>query len=126
LEDLLKAWDILADTKTMSGFPSHLVAWVILLGCAGTGCTDPRDSWPPPPRDQEERNLIEAAREAVRQHDGWDQVLWVVERFDGAWRVQAWKIIYPQAKGRNRCSPAWVRGVHFDTRGTLTDYRNHL
>ncbi len=110
----------------MSRLATHLVALSLLGGFLGTGCTDPRDSWPSPPRDQEERILIEAAREAVRQHDGWDQVAWVVERFDGAWRVQAWKIIHPEAKGRNRCSPAWVRAIHFDTRGSLTSYRNHL
>lgn len=110
----------------MSGCLPRLAAVALLLGWVGVGCKDPRADWPPSPRNQEERNLIEAARQAVHQHDGWDQVLWVVERYDGAWRVQAWKIIHPQAKGRNRCSPAWVRAIHFDTRGTLTDYRNYL
>ena len=70
--------------------------------------------------------MVEAARQAVRKHDGWENIVFLVERFEGAWRVQAWKVIHPNAQGRNRCSPAWVRAIHFDDRGTLTDYRNHL
>lgn len=70
--------------------------------------------------------MIEAARESVARNDGWTEVAWVVERFDGKWRVQAWKIVNPKAQGRMRCVPWAVRGIVFDNDANLLAYRNYL
>jgi hypothetical protein len=70
--------------------------------------------------------LIDSARRAVNQFDGWSEVAWVVERHEGQWRVQAWQILHPKAKGRMRCAPWAVRGITFDNQGKLLEYRNHL
>lgn len=112
----------------MSRVP-HLkkVIWILATSlslCTGCGIAD-RD-WPPPPRNAEERRLIEAAERAVAQFDGWSNVAWVVERYEGQWRVQAWQIVHPEAKGRMRCAPWAVRAIHFDNNGELTGYKNHL
>ncbi len=115
-----------ADGRTVSSFRHHRMVLALAAGLLVSGCSDPRASWPPPPRNEEERSLIEAARPVVRRQDGWEQVAWVVESHHGEWRVQAWKIVHPEAKGRSRCSPGVVRSIHFDRRRNLTDYRNHL
>lgn len=69
--------------------------------------------------------MIESARRAVAQFDGWTDVAYVVERRGGHWRVQAWKIVNPEAKGRNRCVPWASRGISLDDQGTVTAYENH-
>jgi hypothetical protein len=53
-------------------------------------------------------------------------VAWVVERHQGKWRVQAWQILHPDAKGRMRCAPWAVRGILLDSEGKVLEYQNHL
>ena len=63
---------------------------------------------------------------AVEQNDGWREVACVVERHEGKWRVQAWRIVNPKAKGRGRCVPWAVRGVILDDNANMLAYRNYL
>ena len=103
---------------------SRTLGVILLLGAAG--CHVPEEVWPPAPRDRLERRLVESAGEAVRRNDGWTEVAYMVERFDGKWRVQAWQIVNPKAKGRMRCVPWAVRGLIFDNDSNLVAYRNYL
>lgn len=108
---------------------SHRIAAAVAMAAAvpwTAGCRMPAETWPPPPRDRQEERLIEAAARLVDEHDGWKLVEWVVERHDGRWRVQAWQVLNPGAKGRMRCAPWAVRGIIFDNNSNLVEYRNHL
>lgn len=88
------------------------------------GCSDPNSDWPPPPKNQEEQAVVDAARRAVQQLDGWTDVAFVVERHRGEWRVQAWKIVNPQARGRNRCVPWARRVIALDRNAAVISYQN--
>jgi hypothetical protein len=66
----------------------------------------------------------EAARRAVAQFDGWEDVAYVVNRRGDGFRVEAWKIVNPAARGRNRCVPWASRGITVDAVGRVTAYEN--
>lgn len=104
-------------TKGMKG----LAVALLMVGCGGTD-----EAWPPPPQNKQEQLLIDSARRAVNQFDGWAEVVWVVERQGKQWRVQAWQIVHPDAKGKMRCAPWAVRGIVLDDDGKVLEYRNHL
>ncbi len=70
--------------------------------------------------------MIESARRAVDQYDGWAEIAWVVDRRKDLWRVQAWRIVHPDQKGRNRCAPYAVRVIELRNDGEVVAYRNHL
>ena len=70
--------------------------------------------------------MIDAARRAIGQIDGWAEVACVVERAGAEWRVKAWKIVHPQARGKQKCVPWAVRLVTLDSRAVVTGYRNKL
>lgn len=70
--------------------------------------------------------MIETARRVVDQYDGWTDIAWVVEREKNLWRIQAWRIVYPKERGRNRCAPYAVRLIEIQDDGEVTAYRNHL
>jgi hypothetical protein len=92
----------------------------VLLGCGRNG------SWPPPPRNQQEARMINSALRAVDQIDGWSQVACVVERRKKQWRVQAWRIVKPEARGRDRCVPWAVRGITLNEHAEVLSYENQL
>jgi len=100
---------------------SVLVAFVAFLG----GCSDD-ELWPPLPKNQQEKVMIESALRAVAQMDGWTQVECVVERQKRNWHVQAWRIVHPEAQGRNKCAPWAVRGLTLDDDAKVLIYENHL
>jgi hypothetical protein len=93
------------------------LAAALLPGC---GSAD----WPPPPRDAQEKLVLEAALKAVEQIDGWPQTACVIERSGAQWRVQAWKIVKPAARGRRKCVPWAVRSITLDRNAIVTEYRN--
>lgn len=97
---------------------------VVALAMAGCGKND--EAWPPPPRNKQEQHLIDSARRAVNQFDGWTEVEWFVERQGKRWRVQAWQIVHPEAKGKLRFVPWAVRAIILDDEGKVLEYRNHL
>jgi len=101
------------------------VLLLVMTALAGA-CREDRVTWPPAPRSATERAMIDAAREAVAQFDGWTDVAWQVERRHGGWRVQAWRIVHPAARGRNRCAPYAVRVIELSDAGDVVAYRNHL
>lgn len=107
-------------TMQSARFAFYLALAAILGGCSGYDA-----SWPPPPRNEQERLIIEAALRAVDQFDGWTQTACVVERHKGEWQVQAWRIVHPEAKGRSRCVPWAVRGITLDDQAKVLAYRNH-
>jgi hypothetical protein len=90
------------------------------------GCSEYDASWPPLPRNEQERVMIEAALRAVVQIDGWSQTACVVKQYKGEWQVQAWRIVHPEAKGRSRCVPWAVRRITLDAEARVLSYRNHL
>jgi len=100
-----------------------VLACLIVAGFSG--CTGSDAEWPPPPRNAEEQAAIDSARKAVQQFDGWSEVAYVVQRRQDQWLVQAWKIVNPKAKGRNRCVPWASRGIRLDRDGTVIAYENH-
>jgi hypothetical protein len=106
------------------GFASAGV--LALLAGLLVGCAPDRADWPPAPRNREEQAVIDAAARAVRQFDGWTDVAYVVEQRGGQWRVQAWQIVNPQAKGRDRCVPWAKRGITLDQNAAVVAYENHL
>ncbi len=114
----------------MGGFNRHgwlVFVWVALL-VVFTGCEPNTASWPPPPKSDFEKDLIAATKVAVKRYDGWTDIACVVQRGSGRgeWLVQAWRIVNPQATGRNKCVPWAVRAVILDDRAEVTGYRNHL
>jgi hypothetical protein len=95
-----------------------LLAIFLFAGCA-------RDTqWPPLPRTAKEREVIQAAERAVYQIDGWNEAACVVERSGRNWQVRAWKIVHPQAEGRNKCVPWAVRSITVDEAGKVIAYTN--
>lgn len=98
----------------------------LLVLPAWTGCSHRDADWPPPPRNQAEQAAIDSAARAVLQFDGWTEVAYVVTRRTGEWRVQAWKIVHPQARGRDRCVPWAKRGITVDDNARVVAYENHL
>jgi hypothetical protein len=105
--------------------------WMMVLLAAVssvlTGCSNQNVAvWPPPPKTEQERRMIEAALRAVDQFDRWEQVACVVEHRGADWRVQAWRIVHPEAHGRDQCVPWAVRGIKLDDDATVIAYENHL
>lgn len=98
-----------------------LVFVAVMLLCAG--CS-PGADWPPPPRNKQEKLVLEAALRAVDQYDGWAEVACVIERAGPEWNVQAWKIVHPQARGRQKCVPWAVRTITLDRHAAVTGYKN--
>jgi hypothetical protein len=96
------------------------------LSAVLAGCSYQTAEWPAPPKDRQESEMIEAALRAVAQFDHWDQTACVVEHKGREWRVQAWRIVNPQAKGRARCVPWAVRGITLDDDAKVIGYENHL
>ncbi len=98
----------------------------LLAGLPFQGCSDSDSDWPPAPRNEEEQTVIDAARRAVTQFDGWTDVAFVVQRRGDQWRVQAWRIVNPTARGKKRCVPWASRAIDLDRNGTVIAYQNHL
>lgn len=94
------------------------------IAVGGGACSERDTDWPPPVRDAEARAARDAARRAVEQFDGWTEVAYVVKRRGDGWRVEAWKIVHPGAKGRNRCVPWESRGISVDAALRVTAYEN--
>ncbi len=101
-----------------------MVAWTcavaILVGCG------PNSAWPPAPKSQQEKRMIESALRAVDQVDGWGQVVCVVAKNRQRWRVEAWRVVHPEAQGRDRCVPWAVRAITLDEDAKVLSYENHL
>ena len=99
--------------------------WVCLLAVMGVwaGCA-PFAEWPPAPKNRQEKLVVESALRAVRQIDDWTDAACVVERTGNEWRVKAWKIVYPEAKGRKKCVPWAVRSITVDAHGRVIGYEN--
>ena len=90
----------------------------MLAGCAGNGA-----HWPPPITTARERELVEAAKGAVDQHDGWGgNAEYVIERRGALWRVTAWKIVHPDKQGKMRCVPWFARTVVIDDQTRVVEY----
>lgn len=70
--------------------------------------------------------MIDSALRAVNQIDGWTQVACVVERQGSNWRVEAWRIVKPEARGRRRCLPWAVRGIMLNDDAQVLSYKNYL
>lgn len=98
----------------------------LVLALAMAGCGRDDEDWPPPPQNKQEQLLIDSSRRAVNQFDGWTDVAWLVERQGRHWRVQAWQVVHPEAKGKMRFVPWAVRGIVLDDEGKVLEYRNHL
>lgn len=109
----------IVDPRTASISVSLALA-AMLVGCSES------PAWPPLPKNQQEKRMIESALRAVDQFDRWDHVACVVERQGTKWKVQAWHIVHPEAVGRARCAPWAVRGITLDEDATVLAYENHL
>jgi hypothetical protein len=109
----------------MNELPARIWLFLVLASIL-SGCSGYDASWPPAPRDEQERVMIEAALHAVVQIDGWSQTACVVKQHKGEWQVEAWRIVHPEAEGRNRCVPWAVRGITLDAEARVLSYRNHL
>lgn len=108
------------------GISPRARAWCVAAGfLLLAGCTREAE-WPPVARDKEAELMIEAARRAVRQYDGWAEVACVATKAGAEWRVEAWRIVYPAARGRRKCVPWAVRSITLDSSGLVTGYRNSL
>lgn len=97
----------------------------LALAAMLVGCSE-STAWPPPPKNAQEKRMIEAALRAVDQFDRWDQVACEVEQHGSQWKVQAWRIVHPEAVGRDKCVPWAVRGITLDQDATVLAYENHL
>lgn len=87
------------------------------------GCVESDPNWPPPLTSARDRELVEAAKAAIDQHDGWGgNAAYVVERRGALWRVSGWKIVHPEKKGKMRCVPWLVRTVIIDDQTRVVDY----
>ena len=68
--------------------------------------------------------MVESSMRAVGQHDGWSDVACVVKRSGSEWKVEVWKIVHPEARGRKKCVPWSVRFLTLDDDGVVKEYRN--
>ena len=91
---------------------------LVLLGLAG--CSDQASA---PPLSEKEKEMVAVARRAVAQFETWpDNAEYVIERRGQLWRVSAWRVVHPEAKGRQRFVPWGVRIVSIDDTGRVVAY----
>ena len=69
--------------------------------------------------------MIDSAKRALSQNDGWSDVACVVKRATPyKWKVDAWRIVHPEAKGRRKCVPWAFRQITLDNDGVVIAYEN--
>ena len=103
----------------MRRWVKSLFLWASFLA----GCADNDPNWPPPITSQRDRELLDAAKSAIDQHDGWGgNAEYVIERRGALWRVTAWKIVHPEKQGKLRCVPWLSITVVIDDQTRVVDY----
>ena len=79
---------------------SLIALFAVLCGCG--------DKAPEAPvkLNAKEQDAVAIARRAVAQFEGWgDRAEYRIERRGALWRVTAWLVVHPEAKGNQRYAP---------------------
>ena len=106
------------EVRKLSGF-----LWVLLV-CVLPGCS--RQQAASPRLTEKQKEMVSVAREAVGQYETWaDHAEYAIERRRGEWWVSAWRVVHPEATGKQRFVPWGVRTVIIDDTGRVLDYRNN-
>jgi hypothetical protein len=93
------------------------VAWII------AGCSEEPAS--PQSFTAEQQEIIAAASKAVSQYEDWaDRAEYKIEKHAVGWRVTAWRVAHPEAKGNARYVPWGYRVILVDRRGKVVEYQN--
>ena len=92
---------------------------MLLSGCGGDSA---RMEHPEDPAGRY-REQIASARRLLEQKENWaDRAEWEVVKVGDGWKVTAWRIEHPEAKGANRYLP-WGRSIiDLDSRNVAVDY----
>ena len=70
-----------------------------------------------------EKRLIDLARLTVSQKEDWvDRAEFQIERRGDEWRVTAWRVVHPEATGKQRYVPWGFRIVVIDDHDRVVDY----
>ena len=101
-----------------SGF--FLSLCLLFAGCGGR---EIRMAQPEDPQGRY-REQISAAKRLLEQKESWaDRAEWEVIKTSGGWRVVAWRIEHPDAKGPQRYLPWGYSEIELDSRMTTVGYR---
>jgi hypothetical protein len=69
------------------------------------------------------RDQIAAAQRVLAQNEDWaERAEWEVQRSGGGWRVFAWRVERPEAKGPNRYLPWGYSVIELDSRNVAIHY----
>ena len=99
------------------------IIFALALSLLGpVGCAD-RDSGVPAKLTPQQQDAIGIARKAVAQFEDWgDRAEYKIERRGALWRVTAWLVVHPEAKGNQRYVPWGCRTVVVDDAGKVVEY----
>jgi hypothetical protein len=69
------------------------------------------------------REQISAARRVLERNENWaSRAEWEVQPSDDGWKVVAWRVEHPAAKGADRYSPAGYSVIELDRRMAAVHY----
>ena len=93
---------------------------VLLCGC-GDGPGRMQHSEDPNGRYREQ---IAAAKRLLEQKENWaDRAEWEISKSDGGWKVIAWRVEHPEAKGPDRYLPWGYSVIELDRRLIAVHYQ---
>ena len=96
--------------------------WLIALVVVLCGCGD-KAGEAPVKLSAKEQDAVAIARRAVAQFEDWgERAEYRIERRGALWRVTAWLVVHPEAKGNQRYVPWGCRTVVIDDSGKVVEY----
>jgi hypothetical protein len=71
------------------------------------------------------KEIEEAARRVVEQKEDWaERAEFRIYKVDDMWRVTAWRVVHPEAKGNKRYVPWGARTMLIDRNYHVQEYRS--
>lgn len=92
----------------------------LLLGCGGKPF---RMEQPEDPKGRYREQIAVAMRLLQQKEDWADRAEWEVLKSRDGWKVTAWRVEHPEAKGPNRYLPWGYSVIELDSRMTVLGYR---
>lgn len=97
---------------------------VVLLVCLFTGCgrTPARMETPESPTGRYSAQIA-IARRVLEQQEQWaDRAEWEVQQAGHGWKVIAWRVEHPEAKGPKRYLPWGYSVIELDSQMSVVSY----
>lgn len=104
--------------------PFFRAAVIALWVVTAASCSEPKPAEPEIPSTVR-AELIKTARLIVGQREDWgDRVEFKIHKQGDQWRVTAWRVVYPEAKGNARYVPWGARTMVIDRNFRVLEYRS--